>query len=349
MPNSPARTIASAMIIEPDWPVHLAKTEAPGFRPTHRILWLPAKIDALTACLGDGTVVDHSMANKRGGPAFQPFGDGDGRDAVLRMRLAATGLEPLFGRGRPGDARLAIGVRADTPRGTGGSQRRVNTHSPLEVRLVTEDGQVPLRMIEDTTQGLLRTGVCVLDLSGVEGAPTAATLEFRAPGGFDRAPRLLCIEPNVLPVAQRLVVSDRHLANGLPDQGFDLETPGLEFEPGTEPVTIEVERPGGTEIWQVRERLADCGPADRVFALDPVAARVTFGNGVNGAIPPAETPIVARYRVNDGARGNLAANRKWAVKGFGGAFGVNPDPFAGGEDPSGWLEQRRAARRANQG
>jgi predicted phage baseplate assembly protein len=344
-PDAPAATVFRGSIIEPDSPIRFVRAEKPSFRPVHRQLWIPARTEALTSRLADGTVVNHLAANRRGGPAFQPFGEEDGRGAVLRMELAPTGYSPLFESARPDDARLIIGVRADAPRGgpvavEPGSGRA----SPLVVTLVADGERIPLPIVEDSTEGLLRTGALVLGLAGVETMPLSAVFEFEAPEGFERAPRILRIEPNVVPIVQRLEASERHQSDGSPDQGFDLETPGIEFEPGSDPVRVEVVRQDGAEEWTKCDRLADCGPGDRRFALDPMAARISFGNGVNGAVPPADAAIVVRYRVSEGKAGNVAANRKWMVRGFTGVFGVNPDPTFGGEDPSGWLEQRRRAR-----
>ena len=341
-PDGPAATIGRGRVIEPDAAIHLDKSETPGFRTVHRQLWIPARIDALSSWLGDGTKAEHLTANRRGGPAFHPFGEEGGEDAVLRMTLAATGAAPLIEPSRPRDARLILGVRTDVARGALPAPGR---GAPLEAVLVVGGDRFALPVVEDGSRGLLRTGALVLDLAAVEAAPETAVLELSAPDGFARAPRLLRIEPNVVPVVQRCKVADRFTSDGTPDQGFDLETPGLQFEPGGDPVGVEIERPAGPEAWMRTDRLADCGPADRRFALDPAAARISFGNGVNGAVPPVDTPIFATYSVTDGKAGNLAANRKWVVPGFSGLFGVNSDPTAGGEDPSGWLEQRREARR----
>jgi predicted phage baseplate assembly protein len=339
--DGPAARFGRCQVIEPDAAVHLDKSETPGFRTEHRQLWIPARVEALTSRLGDGSVADHLAANRRGGPAFRPFGEEEGEDAVLRMALAATGTDPLIEPGRPRDARLILGVRAD---GSVGGPPATGP-AALEAVLIAGGDRFALKILEDSTQGLLQTGALVLDLASVDTAPMAAMLELRALDGFARAPRLLRIEPNAVPVIQRRKIADRFTSDGSPDQGFDLETPGLEFEPGSDPVQVELDRPGGLEIWTRTERLADCGPGDRRFALDPAAARISFGNGVNGAVPPADTPIYATYQVTEGKAGNLAANRKWVVPGFAGLFGVNPDPTVGGEEASGWLEQRREARR----
>lgn len=348
-PSSPAATISRTMVIERDAAVHMSKSDEPTFIPSHRILWIPARIAALTTHLADGATVDHTGANRRGGPAFKPFGEVGGPGDTLRMKLEATGVTPLLRPDRPRDAYLVIGVRADAARA--GNAARIlpdagNLNSPLEVTFVSDMTRVPLRIVEDTTDGFIRTGACVLDVSGVQDESRSAILEFHAPRGFNRAPRTLRIEPNVVPVVQRQEISEPHRLRGLPDEGFDLGTPGLAFEPGSAPVTIEISGPNGTEVWERRERLSDCGPSDRVYEFDPAAGHVKFGNGVNGEMPPAEAEISVSYTVSQGAGGNIASNRKWIVHGISGLFGVNPDPIEGGEDPSGGLEQRRVARLA---
>jgi len=345
-PTEPARILTSGRIIERDQAIHLERSETPAFRALHRQVWVPAQIVGLRSRLSDGSVVDHLQSNRRSGPAFQPFGSDEGRESVLRMTLSSTGATPLLEPGRPTDARLVIGIRTTTTGADAEKLPDVGRASPIEVILDCEGSRFRLPIVEDSTRGMLRTGVFVLDVSAVDISPMTATLEFRAPGGFERAPRILRIEPNVVPIIQKLEKRERHDGNGLPDQGFDLESPGLEFEPGAEPVAIEIETLGKLEKWSQADRLDECGPDDLVFCLDPVAARVTFGNGVNGKRPPVGSTISATYSVSEGQAGNIAANRKWVVAGFGGLFGVNPDPTEDGEEASGWLEQRREARRA---
>ncbi|BAB52831.1 putative baseplate assembly protein [Mesorhizobium japonicum] len=345
-PDAPEAMFTSAIVIERDQVIHTVRADQPSFRPLQRILWLAARVVALTTRLPDGSMVDHSGANRRGSPAFQPFGAADGRGVVLAMTLEATGAAPLFWREPADDARLVIGVRAAGGQSKAAPAAANSAGSPLEVTLVTPSQRVPLRIVEDTTGGFLRTGFCSLDVSAIRDPSTSAILEFRLPRGFDRAPGILRIEPNVIPITQSEAASEIHVLSGAPNQGFDLEYPGLEFEPGAESVKIEVEAVGGFEEWKRCDRLSDQGPQDRVFQLDPVAARISFGNGINGTIPPSAAQIRASYSVSQGMAGNTAANRKWLVFHSMPASGVNPDPIAGGEDPSGWLEQRRQARQS---
>ena len=349
-PNSPSASVFRSFVIDRDAAIHTSKSDTPSFRPAHRIRWIPARIRALTTHLANGSTLNHTGANQRGGPAFRPFGNEGNRNDVLWMELEASGDSPLLPSGAPDDARLTIGIRADAA--LGGALAETGTaasgrHSPLDIVLSAGAARFPLRIVEDSTGGFMRTGVIVLDLSGVEADVKAMTLEFRAPRGFDRPPRILRVEPNVIPISQSLRV-ERELydAQDVPDLSFDLETPGLEFEPGSDPLTVEVADGGAFVEWKKCQRLSDRGPLDRVYELDPVAARISFGNGINGQIPPAGAQIAVSYAVSEGAGGNTARNRKWAVHGLTGVFGVNPDSMMGGEDPSGWLEQRREARLA---
>lgn len=55
------------------------------------------------------------------------------------------------------------------------------------------------------------------------------------------------------------------------------------------------------DLWQHVESLADAGPDERVFSLDAVSGEVQFGDGVNGAAPPAgPATIQATYETASG-------------------------------------------------
>lgn len=58
--------------------------------------------------------------------------------------------------------------------------------------------------------------------------------------------------------------------------------------------------------WSRTEELALCGAVDRAYELDAEEGRITFGDGIHGAIPPAgEDNIVVRYSFGGGSRGNI--------------------------------------------
>jgi predicted phage baseplate assembly protein len=347
-PNSPSAMISRHFIIEREAAIHTSSSELPTFRPTHRILWIPARIRALVTHLGNGTRINHTGTNARGGPAFQPFGETADRNDVLHMDLETPENTPLIPPGFPDDARLIIGIRTDGAQGDsphGEEWRSTQSSSPLEIMLSAGAERFSLDIVEDTSNGFMRTGVCVIDLSGVRIASNSITLEFRAPRGFDRAPRILRIEPNVIPIAQgSRIERELHEAQGVPDQSLNLESSGLQFAAATHPLKVEVSDGSFFDLWEECDRLSDCGPDDRVYELDAAAGRITFGNGINGSMPSSGAQIFVSYAVCDGEKGNTARNRKWIVQGVSGVFGGNPDPITGGRDPSNWIEQRREAR-----
>jgi len=335
-PQSPVATFGRSIVIPTDAVVNITTDEKPTFRPTHNILWVPGAIQRLETRLAGGTTIDQTAANERGGPPFLPFGESAGRRDVLAMTFRRNG-DATLQKG----ALWPIGVRADSS----GDDAARSCRGALSVTLVAGGNRVPLRIAFDSTNGLLSTGVLLLDVDNVTGSPREFTIELRAPQGFARSPRFLRIEPNVLPIVQgHAITGESHDATGLPDWNFTLNETGLRFAAGEEPVTVQVPDNDGLNAWKRCDRLSDTGPGERVFELDAAKGRITFGNGVNGRVPPSTAQVLAGYAVSDGESGNVARNRRWRVTGIDGVFGVNVDPVAGGAASSSWIEQRREAR-----
>jgi predicted phage baseplate assembly protein len=356
-PRAPAATVSQSLVIPFDAVIDMQGAGTPTFRPAAKLLWVPGRVQRLAARLAGGRTVDYTAINARGGPAFQPFGPSAGSGDVLLMEFACRGDDGLFPakRAEADGALWPIGIRADKPLTDGGTDpgalfaaaALTPSASSLAATLVTPAGRVPLAIASDSSAGLLRTGVLLLDLSAVKDSPGNFTIELRATHGFERPPRVLRIEPNVLPVVQGQVVPDEvHVATGNPDWTFQLDVPGLRFAPFEPPVRIELRDPltGRRDEWRLG-RLVDSGPLDTVHEFDAATQRVSFGNGVNGSMPPAGAAMLATYAVSDGERGGAAANHRWHVGGFAGAFGVNLDAVGGGAAPTGWIDERREARR----
>jgi predicted phage baseplate assembly protein len=347
-PRSPQATFAQSVVIADDAVINVLDDDTPTFRPVQKLLWVPGRIQKLESRAG-GRTIDLTATNERGGSPSYPFGENAGRRDVLAMTFRCRGDSGVFPTRRD-DAKGAlwpIGVRAAAP--AGAAPRPADApppcHSLLTATFVVGDVRVPLRIAADSTNGLLATGVLLLDLDGVPGSPRELTIELRAPNGFPRPPRLLRIEPNVIPIVQgHSIPRELQVANGLPDFSFNLNVPGLRFAPGAKPVTIEIAEASGLHEWKGVDRLSDSGPDDRVFELDARRAQVTFGNGINGRLVPAETQVLVSYAVCDADQGNVARNRRWKVAGFQGAFGINVDPIEGGAASPEAIDQRRTAR-----
>ena len=345
--RAPASTFAQSVVIPADAVIHVVNGDAPTFHPERKLLWIPGDVRRIATRLADGRILDHTAVNQREGPAFQPLGDAaDPRD-VLAIDFECRGDGGVFPPQRA-DAAAAcwtLGVRAAAPLMESGPGEGTRT-SPLKATLVTDSDRYSVNIVSDTTDGLLRTGALVLDLSAVASSPKRFTLELRAPRGLARPPRVLRIAPSVVPIVQgRGIVREVHTVNATTDWSFRLDVPGLRSAPPESPVRIDVVEPVGQSTWQRCDRLAAQGPGDKVYELDLSSDRITFGNGINGRAPLEGAQVLAWYAVSDGAQGSVARNRRWHVQGIGGVFGANPDAIAGGAGPDDWRTQRRESRR----
>jgi predicted phage baseplate assembly protein len=201
--RGPTAMFTQSVVIASGAVASMLDADTPAFRPVAKLLWVAGRIRRLTSRLGGGKVADYTAINERGGPAFKPFGDMAGRNDVLAMEFECRG-DGLFpeNRAAAAGALWPVGIRADRPLGGQDAvpgapfERADDTASPskLTATLVTSDARTPLRIAHDSSDGMLRTGVLLLDLSGVEGSPQQFTLELRSARGFERPPRLLRIE-----------------------------------------------------------------------------------------------------------------------------------------------------------
>lgn len=342
-PHSPAATFAQSVVIPAAATIHVVNADAPMFHPDARLLWIPGEVRRITTRLAEGRVLDHTSVNERDGLVFQPFGESARPRDVLAIDFACRGAGAFPSRRADATgAYWTLGVRAAAPLVTGD-----DAHSgAFTATLVTDTDRYPVTIVSDTSDGMLRTGVMLLDMSAVTTSPTRFTLELRAPRGLARPPRVLRIAPNVVPIVQgRTIAREVHVVNAQTDWSFLLDVPGLRFASPDSPLKIEVVEPLGQTTWERCDRLTEQGPDDSVYELDIAADRITFGNGINGRAPREGTQVLASYAVSDGAQGGVAPRRRWQVQGFGEAFGLNPDAITGGTGPDDWRAQRRESRR----
>ncbi|MGH8235855.1 MAG: putative baseplate assembly protein, partial [Steroidobacteraceae bacterium] len=237
-----------------------------------------------------------------------------------------------------------IGVRVDVP----ATRAQGSGPAPALLRAVMRVGseRIELPIVEDGTRGFMQSGVLLLDVSKVPGSPATCMVEISAARGFARPPRILRIEPGVLPIVQGgEVTNEANPGLGSPSQRIRLAVPGLRFGPGVAPLKVKVIESGVLREWRRVDDLTQSGPDDHDFELDPVAETLTFGNGINGYMPPFESQIFVDYPYCDGASANTPRNQHWKVVGVAGVFGVNPDAIGGGSDAHRDADLRREARR----
>ena len=110
----------------------------------------------------------------------------------------------------------------------------------------------------------------------------------------------------------------------------------------------------GSDTWLPRRDLLGCGPTDRCFAGetdDDQVLTLRFGDGRNGLAPPPGAHLQLRYRVGNGAAGNVGAEAIDTVSFCATHQDVitsvrNPLAAAGGTDPEPVATVRQRAPRA---
>jgi hypothetical protein len=348
--HSPASTSNSSVVLGEDAEITPLAEDSRAFRPRFPILWTPGRTQRLEAIHSGGRRTDLTATNARGGTPFLPFGESAGRGDVLAMTFEARDLAGLFGAKRKDaqGALWAIGVQAAPPRGGAFASAVESAHCPsqLSATLFADGNEYDVPIKWDSTQGFLATGVLLLNLDRVTKLPQQCTVELRSRRGFPRPPRVLRIEPNVIPIVQgRKIFDESHDSSAAPDWEFSLQESGLQFAEDGESIELKVAETSELQTWEQCDRLSDCGPDARAYEFDYSSGRVSFGNGVNGRIPPSGARVLVTYTVSDGEAGRVARNQKWKAPKIPGIVGVNLDPIAGGAAAADWIEQRRDARR----
>jgi predicted phage baseplate assembly protein len=127
--------------------------------------------------------------------------------------------------------------------------------------------------------------------------------------------RLSWLGINAVPVRQAVVVANEQLGSGSgePDQTAKLANAPVIVDS----VRLETQNADGTwQRWRLTDDLLAADEDDSVFALDPEAGEIRFGDGLRGARPAAGQRIRASYEYGGGTAGNVAV----------GAINASPDP-----------------------
>ncbi|HUI95484.1 MAG TPA: putative baseplate assembly protein [Xanthobacteraceae bacterium] len=224
---------------------------------------------------------------------------------------------------------------------------------------------VSLSVVDDTTSGLTRPGVVRLALpQGTDiGAPPNDVLSDAQAGVGAKPPRI--DDPNIDGIlvawirvhvesavslswagVNAVAIDQRTtkdpvvigVSSGAPGQIFPLSQ--TQIDPAT--FALDVDMPGlGYQLWQAVDDLAVLQGPIPAYVLDPEAGTATFGNQMQGLIPPAGRRIrVRRMRVGGGSAGNLPAGSLTKVAGNDVSgqqlpqFTVNqPLPTSDGDEP----------------
>jgi hypothetical protein len=142
-----------------------------------------ARLTRLTATLAGGELRDWTRINQQEAASFAAFGEVDTGQAALTLHFSGVLADT-----EPAEHRLSLGVSiADSV-----PSEPSATLQGVEVSLHAQRRRQALPVVLDTTGGLLRSGVLLLDLSAVDPGVRDFTITLRSRGGdFARAPRLV--------------------------------------------------------------------------------------------------------------------------------------------------------------
>lgn len=192
-----------------------------------------------------------------------------------------------------------------------------------------EAAWLPLTPLRDDTQNLTRSGQISFkapgDMRPLALHPVKETLYWLCcsvkTAGYELPPRIESLRLNTVEAIQIETITENDgwlvgSSTGLPGQNFFLpHTPVI-----TPPLILEIGKSNPHSplelIWESWQRVVDFDsskPADCHYLLDPVTGELSFGDGVNGAIPPtAQYPDqpnirVKMYQTGGGELGNVKA------------------------------------------
>jgi predicted phage baseplate assembly protein len=222
-----------------------------------------------------------------------------------------------------------------------------------------------MKVMGDTTQGLTQPGIVQLQIpTGPIGAPPNNVLCDVQAGVGMKPPRIddptiasrlvtwirlatqsafsvSWLGANAVQIDQRTTYSSIVIgvSDGSISQQFAL--PQTQVDPAT--FVLQVDMPGlGFQNWSQVDDLAILqGPA-QAYALDPEGGTVTFGNQLQGMIPPAGRRILVQtMRAGGGSAGNLQPGTLTAIQAFDASGNQvtqtitvqQPIPTTGGADP----------------
>lgn len=318
------------------------RPNTPVFHTTQAIELTAARLVGLATRFADGSTRDWTRANSRDRVTFMPFGASPTPEDRLRLRFEwPTGDAPRT------DGVLALGVETPaTPDGAVAAETSAaGAPARLHVSLEDSDGKRPVRVVKDTTSGLLHSGVLLLGVGGARPRGRSFVLSIGS-ATFLRPPRVQRIAPNVLPVEQVTPVFEEVSAfgQGLPDQVYGLKSKGLVFPVDELSFTVKLFDEGAWRPWRLVDDLRAQGPHERCAVLDVTDGTLRFGNGINGRRPPDGAPLQVTYRVSEGSRGNLPSGLGWIVSAIAGNSWTNGEPMRGGRETVGLGELRALAR-----
>lgn len=328
------------------------------FESERRLVAFAAQLDRVLVTVG-GMHTDQTAVNAGLSAGLAPFGEFADPGSALVLGFASPGAFPertelcLTSFAMPGEGSGAVACGQPPASGT-------------RIAWESFDGRdwYPMGLIKDETDGFTRTGQIFLKTPD-GGKLRSAKLQ---PGDdrprfwmrarlerFDlqRAPRILAVRANTVPVSQGETIEGEILGGSNAQFGQVFQLANHPVVNGT--LELEVDEGQGFKAWAEVDDFVDGvpdpdrvrGEADaiaerRFYMLDPSEGEVFFSPGAAAHVPvanvqrPRSNVRARRYRFGGGSAGNVAAGAistmLTAVPGIDAAQAGNPLAAAGGTD-----------------
>jgi predicted phage baseplate assembly protein len=126
-------------------------------------------------------------------------------------------------------------------------------------------------------------------------------------GRYECAPRVLHVAVNAVASEHALSRSEKSLgkARGTAHAMFALDDAPIVH--GTTQIRVDDGAGDVQTDWTAVTEWDRCGPHDRCIRLDAALGALQSGDGLRGAVLPADYEVLAAYRVGGGVAGNIAA------------------------------------------
>lgn len=132
--------------------------------------------------------------------------------------------------------------------------------------------------------------------------------------GYELPPKIDCILLNTVPAVHVIQYENKFSSTGLPDFYIDLKyAPVLDqkvldkTDENKQKINLSVYPSSSNSYvqWIEVEDFDSSKPENEHYTVDLASGRVTFGNGINGKIPPKDAEIEISYYSGGGTRGNV--------------------------------------------
>jgi len=281
--------------------VTIAGSEKIAFKTVEETSLVSARLEAVKTAI-EGRIIDHTRANETEGIHYHPFAKEAPAGACLLLGFSGEMPqkqmqivfhlyeEDLPKPGRHGEekARLLPSVDLVWEYFGGGNWKR-------------------LTVKKDMTYALNSSGRIIFEeISSMDRMEEKYWIRAKIAGGhYEIVPKIDRILLNTVTAIQIETIENEYLGSGdgMPDQRAVLQkAPVIE---GSLSIKIQMED-GLWELWEEVEDFDSSGPNDPHYMFDPIGGEITFGNGLNGKIPPKFSKIMASvYETTMAEKGNI--------------------------------------------